>query len=496
MFGDDGRSYSYDSRGTGYGRGEGAVTLILKSLNSALRDGDNIRAIIRNTGVNQDGKTAGITYPSCDAQAKLIKSVYDAAGINPLETGYVEAHGTGTAVGDPIEAEAIARSLTQNRPHDRPLIVGSVKSNIGHLEPASGLAAIAKTIMALEEGVIPPNADFQAPNKDIDFEKLNIMVPTTIQPWPNPDIQRASISNFGFGGSNAHVILEKFNEISQSLTTPKRDQLLLNGNTTYSTSMDRNVNGVNDDTEASSATPQTDQSDMNEKTAHHASTGLKTSGDSSTMLESHKPYVNGHKYLNAPADSPTAGDAAQLSSGNAKKVNHSGTNFHLPERRLFVLSANDKASLKRKTKQLGKFVRSCHLYKSLSAMEFLFSSTLTVVTANYLDNHADVDMEQLSRTLDERRSQLQWREALSAIKSSELAEALNDRDSQDAKPAGTPKIGFVFTGQGAQWAKMGLDLLVYPAFEQTVDEAGRVLKGLGADWSLSGDLLSFMSRLD
>ena len=99
----------------------------MKPLDKALRDGDNIRAIIRNTGVNQDGKTAGITFPSCDAQAGLIKSVYEAAGLDPTDTDYVEAHGTGTAAGDPIEAEAIARSMTKNRPRGRPLIVGSVK---------------------------------------------------------------------------------------------------------------------------------------------------------------------------------------------------------------------------------------------------------------------------------------------------------------------------------------------------------------------------------
>ncbi|KAL8664985.1 MAG: hypothetical protein Q9168_007795 [Polycauliona sp. 1 TL-2023] len=220
LFSEEGRSYTYDSRATGYGRGEGVVSVILKPLSTAIRDGDNVRAIIRNTGVNQDGKTAGITHPSCDAQARLIKSVYDAAGLDPRETDYVEAHGMGTATGDPVEAEAIARSLAKDRSQDKPLLVGSVKSNIGHLECASGLAAIVKTIFALEEGVIPPNFDFKEPNKDIPMDEWNIKVPTVIQPWPRPEIQRASISNFGFGGTNAHVILESYKPPHRRLKQP------------------------------------------------------------------------------------------------------------------------------------------------------------------------------------------------------------------------------------------------------------------------------------
>ncbi|KAL8834918.1 MAG: hypothetical protein Q9176_007212 [Flavoplaca citrina] len=181
LFGEEGRSYTYDSRGTGYGRGEGVVSLILKPLDAAMCDHDNIRAIIRNTGVNQDGKTNGITFPSCEAQEMLIRSVYKAAGLRPDDTDYVEAHGTGTSAGDPVEAEAIARVFTQNRPLDEPLIVGSVKTNIGHLEAASGLAAVVKTIFALEEGAIPPNMNFETPNKNIPLEEWKLKVLRS--PW-------------------------------------------------------------------------------------------------------------------------------------------------------------------------------------------------------------------------------------------------------------------------------------------------------------------------
>lgn len=182
-----------------------------------MRDGDSIRAIVRNTGANQDGKTNGITFPSREAQANLMRSVYQSAGLDPIETAYVEAHGTGTAAGDPVEAEAISSVFTAKRAIDNPLHVGSVKTNVGHLEAASGLAAMVKTIFALEEGVIPPNINFEKPNKGIPLEEwklkvrqvssLNLFlgakgsqVPTSLVVWPNHLTRRASISNFGFGG--------------------------------------------------------------------------------------------------------------------------------------------------------------------------------------------------------------------------------------------------------------------------------------------------------
>ena len=180
LYGEHGRSYTYDHRGTGYGRGEGVASLILKPLQDAVDAGDTIRAIIRNTGINQDGKTNGITLPSKDAQESLIRTVYTAAGLDPLYTSYVEAHGTGTKVGDPIEAEAISCAMTTGR--CSPLIIGSVKTNIGHLEAASGLAGIIKTVRILETGLIPPNINFEKPNEDIPLTDWQIKV----GPRPSP----------------------------------------------------------------------------------------------------------------------------------------------------------------------------------------------------------------------------------------------------------------------------------------------------------------------
>lgn len=153
MLNDDGKSYSFDERGAGYGRGEGVATLVLKRLDDALADGDHVRAIIPNTGVNQDGKTNGISYPSQESQQMLAEAVYAEACLDPLETDYVEAHGTGTKAGDKLEISAIRQVFCQGR--DSELLVGTIKANLGHLECTSGLAAVIKTVLALEKGLIP-----------------------------------------------------------------------------------------------------------------------------------------------------------------------------------------------------------------------------------------------------------------------------------------------------------------------------------------------------
>jgi acyl transferase domain-containing protein/NADPH:quinone reductase-like Zn-dependent oxidoreductase len=208
LLGPDGRSYTFDQRAKGYGRGDGVATILLKPLADALKDGDPVRAVIRETALNQDGKTPTITSPSQEAQEELIRTCYRNAGLNPADTAYVEAHGTGTATGDPIETGAIGEVMGRGRRADQPLLIGSVKSNLGHLEAASGLAAIIKVAMAFEKGVIPPNFDFKVGNPGILFDKWRLTVPTQPTPWPEHLARRASVSNFGYGGTNAHVILE------------------------------------------------------------------------------------------------------------------------------------------------------------------------------------------------------------------------------------------------------------------------------------------------
>lgn len=176
MLSPDGKCYSFDHRANGYARGEGFGVVIVKRLSDALDSGDTIRSIIRATGSNQDGRTPGITQPSEEAQLRLIKETYETAGLERKLTRYFEAHGTGTPTGDPIEASAIAAAFRGHRPHGEPLFVGSVKTNIGHLEGASGIASLIKTILILENGLIPPNIWFEKTNPRIPEEKWNLKV--------------------------------------------------------------------------------------------------------------------------------------------------------------------------------------------------------------------------------------------------------------------------------------------------------------------------------
>lgn len=177
----DGRCYTFDERASGYARGEGVGCLLLEPLEDALREGHSIRAVIRGTGSNQDGKTPGITMPSGAAQEALIRSVYSSAGLDPLETGYVEAHGTGTQAGDPIETGALSRVFCPNRSPDNPLRIGSVKTNIGHLEGASGVAGVIKTILMLENESYLPNRNFKSPNPRIPLEEWKLKVRMHVQ---------------------------------------------------------------------------------------------------------------------------------------------------------------------------------------------------------------------------------------------------------------------------------------------------------------------------
>ena len=167
---------SFDERATsGFGRDEGAGSIVLKPLEDALHDGDFVHAVIRNSGSNQDGSTPGITMPSRDAQASLIRSVYGSAGLDPLETGFVEAHGTGTAIGDPLEAAAIGAGFCRSR-NTPPLYVGSLKSNIGHLEGTSGVVSVIKTALMLQKKVILPNCDFKIVSPEIPMDDWNMKV--------------------------------------------------------------------------------------------------------------------------------------------------------------------------------------------------------------------------------------------------------------------------------------------------------------------------------
>ena len=206
----DGKCMTFDSRGNGYVRGEGAGVVVLKRLSAALRDRDPIYAVLRGTGVNQDGQTPGISFPSQEAQQRLIAQVYEQAGVSPGVVRYVEAHGTGTKAGDPVEARALHNVFSRGRAEDRKCFVGSVKSNIGHLEAGAGVAGLMKAALSLNHKSIPPNLHFEKANPDIPFDEMCLRVPTRLQPWPEcGGTAYASVNSFGYGGTNAHALLQE-----------------------------------------------------------------------------------------------------------------------------------------------------------------------------------------------------------------------------------------------------------------------------------------------
>ncbi|KAJ5728671.1 uncharacterized protein N7483_003179 [Penicillium malachiteum] len=357
LFNEDGRTYAFEERAkSGFARGEGAGVVLLKPLDAALRDKDPIRAIIANTGVNQDGRTKGITLPNGKAQENLIRQVYRDAYLNPDDCGFAEMHGTGTKAGDPIEAEAVHAALGQNRNMRNPLYIGSAKSNVGHLEGASGMVSLIKAAMMLDRGLLLPNADFKKPNPNIPLNEWHMKVVTSTRPWPRSK-KYISVSNYGFGGTNAHVVLEKPPPPSEAKDDPDND-----------------------------------------------------------------------------VD---------------------------PIHKLFLISANDKESLNTRIRDFGIY----------------FEQRPEVFERSLFGNFA--------HTLGSKLSHLTYRVALSATSLDELSIRLAQLKATPTRVLGAPTISFVFTGQGAQWAQMGLPLMdEYNVFAESMERADKYLRHLGADFSL------------
>ncbi|WP_329792575.1 SDR family NAD(P)-dependent oxidoreductase [Lentzea sp. DG1S-22] len=202
----DGRCHTFDARANGYVRGEGGGVVVLKPLAKALADQDDILCVIRGSAVNNDGASDGLTTPDATAQAEVLRAAYRAADVDPRQVRYVELHGTGTRVGDPVEASALGRVLGAGRAPADALRVGSVKTNIGHLEGAAGIAGLLKTVLSISRGQLPPSLNFTEPNPDIAFDELGIRVQTETEDW-SAEPRLAGVSSFGVGGANCHVVL-------------------------------------------------------------------------------------------------------------------------------------------------------------------------------------------------------------------------------------------------------------------------------------------------
>ena len=214
----DGSCKTFSADANGYARGEAVAAVYIKTLDDALRDGNSIRAVIRGTATNHDGKTPGFSVPSEKAQEAVIRRAYNVAGITDFsKTGFVECHGTGTPVGDPIETRAVGRVFGESG-----VYIGSIKPNFGHTEGASGVLSIIKMVLALEHSTIPPNIKFLRPNPAIPFESAKMTVPTEPRPWPDGRLERVSVNSFGVGGSNAHAVIDSAASFVAS-TVPQRE---------------------------------------------------------------------------------------------------------------------------------------------------------------------------------------------------------------------------------------------------------------------------------
>ncbi|MCP5425309.1 MAG: type I polyketide synthase [Gammaproteobacteria bacterium] len=208
MLAADGHCKTFDAKADGYVRSEGGGIIVLKRLGDALAAGDSPLAVIRGSAVNQDGRSSGLTVPNGRAQQAVIRQALANADVQPGQVHYVEAHGSGTSLGDPIEVGTLGAVFGERSP-DHPLVIGAVKTNVGHLESGAGIAGLIKTVLVLRHGEIPPNLHFQTPNPHIPWSELPVTAPRAVLPWDAPGSRVAGVSSFGFSGTNAHVVLEQ-----------------------------------------------------------------------------------------------------------------------------------------------------------------------------------------------------------------------------------------------------------------------------------------------
>ncbi|KAJ3572508.1 hypothetical protein NPX13_g5029 [Xylaria arbuscula] len=395
MLSPDSKSFSFDHRANGYGRGEGIAVLVLKRLLDAIRDNNTIRAVIRSTGVNYDGLTPGITQPNGSSQLSLIRETYKKAGISMMPTKFIEAHGIGTPAGDIIEASAIRSAFRAARSPNNPIYIGSVKSNIGHTGGVSGLASVIKAILTLEHGVIPPNANFELLNPNIAADELNIKVPEQKTLWPTPGLRRASVNSFGVSGTNAHVILD-------DALNYLRERNLVGNHCTYQ-----------------------------DPSPHGSHSILSLTPDSGSVLEC----------------------SAELAA--------------LPY--LIILSASDSPALQR---VLGLHCRWMR------------------------ENRANPDfLRNLAYTLLQRRSLLRCR-TFAVIDKNDVLQAGSHFSPMICATNHQPRIAFIFTGQGAQWAGMGKDLFKFPVFHDSIMKCDEYLREMGIAWDIIDVLGSTKKKSD
>ncbi|KAE9375002.1 putative lovastatin nonaketide synthase [Stipitochalara longipes BDJ] len=389
----DGKCHSFDASANGYGRGEGMGVMVLKPLKDALRDNDTIRGVIRGTGLNQDGKTPAITMPSSEAQAELIQSTYREAGLEFDRTSFFEAHGTGTVVGDPRELKAIGLSVGVGRSTNNPLYVGSVKTSLGHLESAAGVAGLMKAVFSLEKGVIPGIVGLETVNPRLKLKEWGLTLNKQAVEWPTPGLRRASVNSFGYGGANAHVILDDAKHYLEEHGLHGHHSTL---------GHDAGLSNTDSDSAVSIGTPPLDFN-----------------------MDQHKPSLK------------------------------------LPK--LFGFSSPDQEGITRLARTYAKHFET--------AVNLNQSSETTYV-------------EDLAYTLNERRTIFGWRTFVVTGSIEGFQDATRQGLPKLPRTSKNPACAFIFTGQGAQYFKMGYELQSSPKFYQILREADDYLLSLGSNWSV------------
>ena len=468
----EGKCYSFDHRANGYSRGEGFGIMVLKRVSDAIRDGDTIRAVIRNTVSNQDGKSPGITQPTKSAQVDLIRQAYESVGLDPGSTRYFEAHGTGTPVGDPIEASAISSVFTKYRSPEDPIYIGALKSNIGHLEGAAGIAGLLKSVFVLERGMIPPNCWFEKPNPKIPAEEWNFRFPTTVTAWPNQGLRRASVNAFGYGGSNAHVIMDdalsylsmnKLNGKHRTVESPKVDLGLLRGRIESGDQGNKDEQNI---TEYANTAPKAIGTIAAAEVFDGLASPTKIKGApelNRTRVKEPSNGTNGnHLFDGTYHPDRESADSSVLPTVQLNGNHHLRASLRYHER-IFTLSSFDEAGIQR----LAQTYRGHLLAKSSNIED----------ESQYLDD--------LSYTLSSKRTSFPWRTSIVAGSIGSFIEALEGRH-KPIRSGTNARVGFVFTGQGAQWYAMGRELLAYQVFKNSLLHASQFFKKLGCNWNLMG----------
>ncbi|KAL9109919.1 MAG: hypothetical protein Q9227_005442 [Pyrenula ochraceoflavens] len=447
------KCHTFDESADGYARGEGFAALYFKKPSQAVSDGSPIRAVIRGTAVNANGHSQGITRPSEEGQEAVIRKAYQNAGNLPLsDTSYFECHGTGTPVGDPIEVTAVGNvfsSVRSHSPEDR-LLVGSVKTNLGHTEGASALAAIMKVVLALEAGVVPPSVGVKRLNPNIDFEKAKVEVVRETVPWPRGRLRRASINSFGFGGANGHCIIDHVNNVFPTYIKPGVFHRLEGCGMQNGKVLRENVSN-------------------GRLTNGHIPNGHFPNGHLPNEHLSNGHLSSAHRAsANAPKSALSNGHVTKSSAENIKLL-------HQP----LANGIKGKKRADATTRQLVMLPFSAHNDASLQLNVDALSRAI--------DQHSLADV---AYTLAAKRSKL-FQRSFRIVDKDDVANGLREGQRIFASPAKPANVGFIFTGQGAQWHAMGAELFEYRVFEKTVEYLDYVLAALPqrATWNIK-DILS------